>query len=79
MFIKVTDTRNGTSILLNTAAVSSFSGSGKPRTNTLAYIAEPYREDFRANQEGCESPEVIILQESRSEIETLLREAGELA
>ncbi len=78
MFIKVTDTRNGTTILLNTAAVSSFSGSGKPGTNTLAYIAEPYREGFRTSEEGIESPEVIILKESRSEIETLLREAGEL-
>ena len=44
MFIKFTGAATGTANLLNTAAVANFSGSGEPGSNTLAYIAEPYRE-----------------------------------
>ena len=79
MFIKVTDARTGRPILLNTAAVSSFSGSGNPGSNTLAYIAEPYREEFREDEGGVSSPDCIVLTESRTDVETLLREAGELS
>ena len=78
MFIKVTDAMTGTAILLNTVAVSGFTGSGKPGSNTLAYIAEPYRELSRDDEEG-DSGRFVILQESLSDIEDLLHNAGELA
>ena len=78
MFIKITDAVTGPAILLNTAAVSSFTGSGKPGSNTLAYIAEPYRELSGDDEEG-DSGRFVILQESLSDIEDLLHNAGELA
>lgn len=77
MFIKVTDAVTGTAILLNTDAVSSFTGSGKPGSNTLAYIAEPYRELSRDDEEG-DSGRFVILQESLTDVEDLLHNAGEL-
>ena len=77
MFIKVTDAVTGTAILLNTAAVSSFTGSGEPGSNTLAYIAEPYRELSSDDEEG-DSGRFVILQESLSDVEDLLHNAGEL-
>ena len=77
MFIKVTDAVTGTAILLNTAAVSSFTGSGEPGSNTLAYIAEPYRELSRDDEEG-DSGRFVILQESLTDVEDLLHNAGEL-
>lgn len=77
MFIKVTDAVTGTAILLNTAAVSSFTGSGEPGSNTLAYIAEPYRELSHDDEEG-DSGRFVILQESLADVEDLLHNAGEL-
>ena len=77
MFIKVTDALTGTAILLNTDAVSSFTGSDKPGSNTLAYIAEPYRELYRDDEEG-DSGRFLILQESLSDVEDLSHNAGEL-
>ena len=71
MFIKVTDAVTGTAILLNTAAVSSFTGSGNPGSNTLAYIAEPYRQID-------DDADCILLQESLTDVEELLHNAGEL-
>lgn len=78
MFIKVTDAITGTAILLNTDAVSSFSGMGAPGSDTFAYIAEPYRGLYR-DDEDDDKGDVIILAESLAEVESLLREAGELA
>ena len=77
MFIKVTDAVTGTAILLNTAAVSSFTGRGEPGSNTLAYIAEPFRELSRDDEEG-DSGRFVILQESLTDVEDLLHNAGEL-
>ena len=71
MFIKVTDALTGTAILLNTDAVSSFTGSDKPGSNTLAYIAEPYRQID-------DDADCILLQESLTDVEDLLHNAGEL-
>lgn len=78
MFIKVTDAVTGTAILLNTAAVSSFTGSGEPGSNTLTYIAEPYRGLFRDDEDG-DKGDVIIILESLTDVEDLLHNAGELA
>lgn len=77
MFIKVTDAITGTAILLNTAAVSSFTGSGEPGSNTLAYIAELYRELSGDDEEG-DSGRFVILQESLTDVEDLLHNAGAL-
>ena len=75
MFIKVTDASTGLAILLNTAAVSSFRGGDDPESNTVAYIAQPYREEIRYD-EDVEATS-IVLRESRAAIEALLYEAGE--
>ena len=77
MFIKVTDAVTGTAILLNTAAVSSFTGSGEPGSNTLAYIVEPYRSLYRDDEDG-DKGDVIIISESLTDVEDLLHNAGEL-
>jgi len=77
MFIKVIDAVTGTAILLNTAAVSSFTGSGKPGSNTLAYIAEPYRGLYRDDEDG-DKGDVIVILESLTDVEDLLHNAGEL-
>ena len=78
MFIKVTDAVTGTAILLNTAAVSSFTGSGNSGSNTLAYISEPYRGLYRDDEDG-DKGDVIIVSESLTDVEDLLHNAGELA
>ena len=78
MFIKVTDAVTGTAILLNTDAVSSFTGSGEPGSNAMAYIAEPYRGLYRDDEDG-DKGDLIIISESLNDVEDLLRNAGELA
>ncbi|MBK9954233.1 MAG: hypothetical protein IPP18_03610 [Rhodocyclaceae bacterium] len=62
---------------MNTAAVSSFTGSGEPGSNTLAYIAEPYRGLCRDDEDG-DKGDVIIISESLTGVEDLLHNAGEL-